>query len=241
MSVSANTLFHFTPERENLEGILRNFFYPKYHEEDLSKVNLKGKITAAYVPMVCFCDLLLPQLKEHLEFYGEYGIGLTKDWGQDKGISPIIYVPENSNSSHLIDKARTIFSSIKNDGHALPEFFKYIKPYDGMAKKPVNGELMYKKFYDEREWRFCPEKFHIIEKQKENEKIVEQENEKLKNTKRLSFTSHQVKYIIVKKEDEIPKWAKFISDDLDDVYKTVDERRLLVSKLISAKQIRDDM
>lgn len=248
MAVSANTLFHFTSEKENLEGILKNFFYPKYHEEDLSKVNLKGKLITAYVPMVCFCDLLLSQLDEHFKFYGEYGIGLTKEWGQDKGISPIIYVPENSNSSHLIHKIGMQFQDLMKsvskeeyDGKSVPDFFKYIKPYDGTTKSRVKDALEYKVFYNEREWRFCPENNSIIAASKGIAKFILEENEKLKIGKRLTFGPQHVKYIIVKREDEIPKWAKFIDVELKSVFKSSDDRRLLVSKLISAKQITDDM
>ncbi len=46
--------------------------------------------------MTCFCDLPLSNTYKHLEEYGGYGIGLTKDWGKSKGLSPILYVHDNS-------------------------------------------------------------------------------------------------------------------------------------------------
>src|ERR1043166_5403919 len=87
--VSANTLFHFT-EKSKLLNILEKGFFPKYHPEDLSNVTLDKSIyKEAYVPMVCFCDLLLSQIKAHIDFYGDYGLGLRKKWGLREGISPI--------------------------------------------------------------------------------------------------------------------------------------------------------
>jgi len=49
-----------------------------------------------------------------------------------------------------------------------------------------------------------------------------------------------IKYIIVREEDEIPEFVDFIEEDLKDKFK-MPERKLLVSKLISVQQIRDDM
>src|SRR5438552_2629153 len=100
MAESANTLFHFTGVRA-LKGILRNGFYPKYRKENLSVATPRiSKYKNAYVPMVCFCDLPLSRIRQHIDFYGEYGIGMRKEgWGIERGISPIIYLPVQSYSS----------------------------------------------------------------------------------------------------------------------------------------------
>lgn len=85
MAVSANTLFHFT-EKDRLKNILLNGFLPSYSLEDLSNATPEGSpYSAAHTPMVCFCDLVFSQIKKHIDFYGNYGIGLRKDsWGQKK-------------------------------------------------------------------------------------------------------------------------------------------------------------
>src|SRR5690606_31643375 len=100
MAISANTLFHFT-EKEKLKQILLNDFYPNYCLEDLSNATPPVSIYKnAYIPMVCFCDLVFSQIKKHIDFYGDYGIGLRKKgWGIERGISPIYYVPEASISA----------------------------------------------------------------------------------------------------------------------------------------------
>jgi Putative abortive phage resistance protein AbiGi, antitoxin len=57
--------------------------------------------------IVCFCDLPLSNLSEHLNFYGNYGIGLTKEWGIGKGINPVIYLSQASELNIQLAKLRT--------------------------------------------------------------------------------------------------------------------------------------
>ena len=79
MAVSANTLFHFTDEKSKLMGILKNSFYPKYSLEDISNATPEVSIyRTAHIPMVCFCDIVFSQIKNHIDFYGDYGIAFTK-------------------------------------------------------------------------------------------------------------------------------------------------------------------
>ncbi len=57
---------------------------------------------------------------------------------------------------------------------------------------------------------------------------------------RLNFSAKDIKYIIVKTEKEIPEFVDFIENDLKGQFNFF-ERTLLVSKLISVEQIKDDM
>ena len=64
MAISSNTLFHFTPTAEYLVGILTNEFHPRYCLEKIALVEYEFEL--AY-PMVCFCDIPLSQIKNHVK------------------------------------------------------------------------------------------------------------------------------------------------------------------------------
>ena len=76
--ISTNSLFHFT-EKEHLLNILENNFLPRYSIENFS--NSKNQEILIGFPMVCFCDIPLSQILDHINTYGKYGIGLFKKWG----------------------------------------------------------------------------------------------------------------------------------------------------------------
>ena len=85
MNISLNTLFHFTDKIENVIGILKEGFRPHFCLEDLNDfVSRDERIEYLEwaIPMVCFCDIPLSQSTNHREHYGNYGIGLSKEWGK---------------------------------------------------------------------------------------------------------------------------------------------------------------
>ena len=161
MVESANTLFHFTGYKA-LKGILRDGFYPKYRKENLSNATPRISIYKnSFVPMVCFCDLPLSRIQQHIDFYGNYGIGMRKEgWGIERGISPIIYLPEASMSSiHFQDIAVEISERLKDNisnreaiRTQLRNFYKYIKPYKGESWSKRKRRNVVITFYHEREW-----------------------------------------------------------------------------------------
>jgi len=248
MAVSANTLFHFTKKKEGLEGILLKQFHPKYSLEDLSNAIPESQVFAARIPMVCFCDIPFSQIKEHINFYGDYGIGLRKKgWGIRKGVSPIIYIPANSISAGLIQKMTSEVRNLLKDKiekdsihHHLPDFYKYIKAYDGLALNRKDKKMESRIFYNEREWRYVPKDFPVLPEKLTQGTDIEEENKKMIEKHSLRFTARDIKYIIVRRESEIPYFVKFIETKLKKQF-NLSDRKLLVSKLISAEQIREDM
>ena len=248
MAVSANTLFHFTKKKEGLEGILLKQFHPKYSLEDLSNAIPESQVFAARIPMVCFCDIPFSQIKDHINFYGDYGIGLRKKgWGIRKGISPIVYIPKDSISAGLIQKMTSEVRDLLKDNilrdsihNHLPEFYKYIKAYEGLALNRKNKKMEDRIFYNEREWRYVPKDFPVLPEKLAHGTDIEEENKKMIEKHSLRFGVKDIKYIIVKRESEIPDFVKFIETKLKKQFNLV-ERKLLVSKLISAEQIREDM
>jgi hypothetical protein len=57
------------------------------------------------IPMVCFCDIPLSSIRNHINVYGRYAIGLSKEWGKKKHISPVMYALSNSISAKVIRKS----------------------------------------------------------------------------------------------------------------------------------------
>ncbi len=94
MKPRSDNLFHFTKSIDILESILKNGFYARYCLEDIRWLNSNEDKFIAF-PMVCFCDIPLSRATEHTEFYGSYGLGLTKDWGIRNNLNPVVYGTDN--------------------------------------------------------------------------------------------------------------------------------------------------
>lgn len=211
--LSANTLFHFTRNKENLMSILNSCFYPRYCLEDFYFT--PGKRTKWAIPLVCFCDIPLSQIRNHTLKYGEYAIGLTKEWAQMKGITPVLYTPKDS---PLIKHSKESLYYLLNRGSArkkgeltspdLMEIAKYlsylafyIKPYEGTVK--INEKEQTVKFYDEREWRYTiPENIIInndgrmwITKKKFEDKVFVDNKNRVNEKYGLTFEPKYINYI----------------------------------------------
>ena len=101
---SANTLFHFEKKSEYLFSIIEKMaIVPRYCVEDIDYLDI-GIEEIAY-PMLCFCDINLHKIQEHMNFYGQYGIAFSKQWGISRGIQPIQYVNPNSILRHDFTEA----------------------------------------------------------------------------------------------------------------------------------------
>lgn len=88
-SFRTKVLFRFSKDFESLKKVLKNGIYPNYCEEDLSFDNTQFVIG---IPMICFCDIPITLLDEQTTRYGLYGIGLSKEWGINHEVSPVMYI-----------------------------------------------------------------------------------------------------------------------------------------------------
>ncbi|MFD1753567.1 abortive infection system antitoxin AbiGi family protein [Rufibacter sediminis] len=184
MALSARTLFHYTEEQGFLIDALQNGFAPRYCLEDFSYAyppNPPGSVEIA-LAMKCFCDIRLSQTQEHTAMYGEYVIGLTKEWAIRNEITPVLYFHETSLNPNLYIHVQTTLSEIvmgmlgksmeemaSTDLRSLPyipsalsncigimhKMKYYMKQIDGYMLR--GGERMHKYFYDEKEWRYTPQ------------------------------------------------------------------------------------
>lgn len=266
-TISSKTLFHFTPKIENVIDILENEFRPHFCLEDLNIITpdlgFREELEFA-IPMVCFCDIPLSQAKVHMETYGKYGIGLSKEWGKLNKICPVLYVHENSaipfGVRKMLEKGVDLFlmdnvhvdmplTNIEYIAKIVGEIDRiqsFIKPYEGRLWRngkyipDIIGKI---RFYDEREWRFVPElpedisSSRLTKAEFIDEKKKNSANEKLRENCVLKFEPLDIKYIIVDKENEIIDIIKEIEgiEKYDD-----NQKKLLFSRVISSEQILED-
>jgi hypothetical protein len=129
-NISTDTVFHFT-SKANLFGILKDNFYPKYRLETVHLFSTSEEIA---IPMVSFCDIPLSQIKEHVEDYGSYGIGMTKTWAYKNRLNPVIYLKKDSTLSKNL---KDIFEST---GILTKIYKKYKKEIEDNKKTPSSQQ-----------------------------------------------------------------------------------------------------
>lgn len=245
MTTRSRTLFHFTKNLNTLQCILTDGFWPRYCAEDTSWHDEADATTVAF-PMVCFCDIPLSKISEHVNFYGGYGLGMTREWAIANNLNPIFYLAgENS----LVAEIRTLNDHAnllaKKDRSPAKETLRYIyahiKPVRGVMT--VDGTRVEKDFYLEFEWRHVP-KHNAIEAFLLNETFAnpeyrDQENEKTRQHCRLKLTPRDVKYIFVPTDADIPEVINFIQTKMDN-YPHVDTK-VLMSRVTSLESIQEDV
>lgn len=250
-NISPNTLFHFAQKMEYLINIFERGFQPRYcKEEVIYKTTEDGEKSGFSfgVPMTCFCDISLSQISNHVSKYGNYGIGMTKEWAIKNKLNPIIYLNPNSKLSAELSMIQRIsnLENISSSGenikplldNALVNLMSYHKPYS-------NGDI---RFYDEREWRYVPSVegrgdnhifVNIIDDiDMDNLETLEVENKKLFEY-RLDFTPDDVKYIVVQNDDEIIRLINKLRE-IKSVNYSKNQIDLLISKIITTKKIKED-
>jgi hypothetical protein len=249
MALSTNSIIHFTKTFENLAGILKSDFQVKYCFETISVK--EGTIRIA-VPMVSFCDIPLSQVKNHIDSYGSYGIGLSKNWAKKHGLNPVLYMERNSTMANHFCK--TLFTEVlgekyiegaEESTYALADIFRYMKNYDGDLTRKKGNTPNYR-FYDEREWRYVP-----LKKQLKKAPIIitpdnyDTDSKKLEANKlligqKLKFTPHDITYIIVESESEIIKLIALLDSEKGKIY-PANTIKVLTSKIITKTQIISDL
>lgn len=244
--LSANTLFHFTSSLDNLINILTNEFHPNFCLENLN-VLLRLPIPETAIPMLSFCDIPLSQTGFHLSVYGDYGIGMTKSWGKQNGISPVLYTYPGSLLMNRLRRLMKMLDGIPKSPdqpfRSAHDFVSFLKPYEGELHR-ASGTLENIRFYDEREWRFLPElpkdfvPLFLAKEQFMNSAMRTQANLKLADICRLSFEPKDIRYLVVRHEEEIVPLTNQI-EQIKIKY-SPDDVRLLKTRVITAEQIKSD-
>lgn len=275
-TIKSNSLFHFTPKEEYLLDILENGFWPRYCSEDIEwlipkdlknelekqeeenlfisfiKALIKDNISSIAYPMSCFCDIPLSKITAHTDFYGGFGLGMTKEWGIRKGLNPIFYLSDNSIIPNLIQSflLKTVpidfwksIQSEKTNQNTIIQLMKFLKPLNGKMK--VNGTEVTKNFDEECEWRYVPASYEnnsfqnfLLNFLANNNEELQNQNLSTKEVASLKFEPSDIKYIFVPEDSNIPT----IIDKINTIFTDCpdDERLLLLSRVISLETIRKD-
>ena len=238
---SANTLFRFFSKPEYLfESLAKQAMIPRYYGENVDYLNI-GYNQIAY-PMVCFCDITVHRLEDHMTLYGKYGIAFSKVWGIKQGIQPVQYV--NKNSVLCKDFSTAFETAIQNEEDTPPVNFLltqmlYMKPIEGTM--PRGEEVIRKNFTDECEWRFIPNVASINLPQAVTESEIASVgvlNSTINDNPQcwLRFNFSDVKYIFLQTEENFDELCAV----LDQVVDNEEEKRKLISKVIIWNNARED-
>jgi hypothetical protein len=165
-TISSNVLFHFTDSLKIIKSILKHGFWPRYCPEYTldpgdRRAARKRHPPLHAAPMVCFCDLPLSLILKHLDEYGKFAIGLTKEWGLRNGVTPVTYTHSRARTRRYMLRliAKAAERGDKAAANDLKLLTAYTKPFRGTEwrkrrKKKVKHNVQ---FYDEREWRYVPD------------------------------------------------------------------------------------
>jgi hypothetical protein len=245
MNPKSDTLFHFTRKLEYLTGILESGFIPRHCLEDVKWLGVTPHRFIAY-PMVCFCDIPISRIADHTTFYGSYGIGLTKNWGIQKRLTPVFYTSPDSAARRLTDFMFELdFRATKDPGEResqeqqrtarLYDLLSLVKPIRGHML--VGGKSVPKEFYQENEWRFVPEGSSLYfedefdsERDAANARMV---------AHKLGFTLSDIRYVFVREDGEIPTLVDFIDQKMG--RHPQDDLKILKTRITSLETISQDL
>lgn len=252
MSLYPTTLFHFT-NKEYLYQVLNSTFKVSYAREKIIGPENNREFA---IPMVSFCDLKLSELKYFLS-YGKFGIGLTKDWANRNGLSPVMYINRhcqlmdnlisgiNGIYSHLglVDNI-TQFNNLNKSYLNVMNTYRYIKNYEGELWRHGKLENENYRFADEREWRFVPNldtesvaPFVGISNIKTKQQ-KDSYNAKVDHI-RLKFQPDDIKYLVVEKDTDISDLINHLhiaKNRFND-----ETRNRLASRILTVEQIENDI
>lgn len=252
-SLYPDILFHFTEEQDALFDILNSTFRVSYARE---KVEGLETVREFGVPMVSFCDLKLSELKVHMGKYGNFGIGLTKEWANRNGLNPVMYINKhcaftdnfNNSLNSVFKKIGSLtddfaFQGISENSIKILDAYRYIKNYEGTLIR--NGKTTKNfRFADEREWRYVPSITEegippFVAKSNIDTASKKEKYNLIAHNVRLNFTPNDIKYLIVQSDSDINRLIDHLRNAKSHFSPSIIDR--LSSRILTAEQIYSDM
>jgi hypothetical protein len=250
MKPKSETLFHFTKSLDTLQLILDSGFWPRYCLEDVSWLAAGTQPESGFisVPMVCFCDIPLSRIDEHVNFYGSYGLGMTKEWALKNGLAPIHYVTDSSPFTAAFTKICELSMDDTGSGPDEPGETWQLTQRLAMYMKPLIGSMslgndrVQKDFYQESEWRYIAindeVRPYLGASEHQDAETQQTANESSKTQCMLMFLPSDVRYIFVRSDADIPHLMNFIQSKLDRY--PAAELKILMSRVTSLESVRRD-
>ena len=230
-NLSSSVLFTFTPALDYLIDMLVDGIRPRYSFESLPNNSKHYLLT-----MKCFCDIPLSKTKVHLDWYGNYGLGIRQETLKKRGVTPVFYVHETS-VKEIIKPLLENPKSEKLVAFTKKHFGTTYRLYDDNTYKRTS-----RKFYDEREWRYVPTnaKLEWFPKNygiQEGLMLARKRNEEqpvLQGSIQINF--QDIEYIIIKDLKDVATIRKALRKKFPDEV----DFELLMTKVLTAKQIKKD-
>jgi hypothetical protein len=235
-TLSSDALFTFTTKLEYLISMLEKGIYPRYIYE---RIPIPDKTWYYTVAAKCFCDIPLGKIKSHLNWFGNYGLGIKKTYLKEKGASPIMYIHDKS--KWIVDALISGGISNLKSYPTLP-FLKRHKGHDFKQEDDGTYTPSFRPFYDEREWRYIPKINDLttgddIRLIKDGIDMIRQKNilnPYLKS--RIKLKPDLIEYIIIDTFNEF----KELKTKLRILYLKDDDYELMLSKILIAQRIVRD-
>lgn len=216
--------------------------------EDAKWYSSSGSEYYLAYPMVCFCDIPLSRVDEHVNFYGNFGIGVTRKWAESNGLSPVLYIREGTAQHRSIQNiCHKNFDNVLYAGASIDinTILANVKPTKGSMR--LGGGIVEKEFYQENEWRFSitgdtnltKVRPWIDHREFDDHQALNAFNSKTKEIHSLKIAPSDIKYLFVKADSDIPLLVNFIQTELD-MYPSHDIK-ILLSRIISLETISRDL
>ena len=230
-NLSSTTLFHLTNSMENLESIIKNGFQARYIYEKIPNIKL-----AYFTKTVCLCNIPLGSIKEHLNWYGDYGLGINREYAKKQKCTPVFYI--HSQSPFLPPRSNIAKSMEWYEHFTFTPFFKQIFGKQRFTDENGDEYFKEKRFYNEKEWRYFPEdnKTEVKNYNEENDLEAHRKvlNENL-NGKNWVIEPEMIEYIIIRDAQDMKTLKPLLKKSYpNDVYED------LLTKIITSKQILKD-
>ena len=202
MGLSSNVLWHQT-KKDGLMGILKaKKLYFSYSLENILSFRKIGGIA---FPMISLCDLPLSEFTYSKWAYGDYAIGLSREWGEKNGFNPVCYCHANSDYkkrmiNRLVEAAASKDKSVIENA-MFP--FAYMKSIEGVL---LNRRYKKYRFYDEKEVSLVPHQedikgYELCLFESQYQDFKKRYKKSILGKNGVNFSFSDVKYIIVGNEN----------------------------------------